>query len=45
MGDRDFRTIIKNAVDSIGKELEIDDERPYIELVEINNKFVIFSIA
>ena len=26
MGDRDFRTTIKNAVDSIGKELEIDIE-------------------
>ena len=24
MGDRDFRSIIKNAIDSIGKELEID---------------------
>ena len=24
MGDRDYRTIIKNAIDSIGRELEID---------------------
>ncbi len=24
MGDRDFRSVIKNAIDSIGKELEID---------------------
>ena len=23
MGDRDFRSIVKNAIDSIGKELEI----------------------
>ena len=24
MGDRDFRTIIKNSLDSIGKELDIE---------------------
>ena len=24
MGDRDYRTVIKNAIDSIGKELELD---------------------
>lgn len=40
MGDRDFRSIIKNAIDSIGKELEIDiDANDYntIHLQEVVN--------
>lgn len=38
MGDRDFRSIIKNAIDSIGKELEIDidaDDYNTIHLQEV----------
>ena len=38
MGDRDFRSIIKNAIDSIGKELEIDidaDDYKTIHLQEV----------
>lgn len=38
MGDRDYRTVIKNAIDSIGKELEINiDSNDYktIHLAEV----------
>ena len=35
MGDRDFRTIIKNAVDSIGKELEIDVDTKDIQTIHL----------
>ena len=35
MGDRDFRTIIKNAVDSIGKELQIDIDAKDIQTIHI----------
>ena len=38
MGDRDYRSIIKNAVDSIGRELEIDidaDDFKSINLLEV----------
>ena len=35
MGDRDFRTIIKNAVDSIGKELQIDIDAKDIQTIHL----------
>ena len=38
MGDRDFRTTIKNAIDSIGRELEIEidaDDFKTINLIEV----------
>ena len=38
MGDRDYRSVIKNAIDSIGKELEIDidaDDYKTIHLQEV----------
>ena len=35
MGDRDFRTTIKNAVDSIGKELEIDIDPKDIQTIHL----------
>ena len=35
MGDRDFRSIIKNAVDSIGRELEIDIDVKDIKTIHL----------
>ncbi len=38
MGDRDYRSIIKNAVDSIGRELEVEidaDDFKTINLLEV----------
>lgn len=35
MGDRDFRSIIKNAVDSIGKELEIEIDSKDIKTIHL----------
>ena len=35
MGDRDFRTTIKNAVDSIGKELEMDIDPKDIQTIHL----------
>jgi CRISPR-associated exonuclease Cas4 len=35
MGDRDFRTIIKNAVDSIGKELQMDIDAKDIQTIHL----------
>jgi len=35
MGDRDFRTIIQNAVGSIGKELEIDIDSKDIQTIHL----------
>jgi CRISPR-associated exonuclease Cas4 len=38
MGDRDYRTTIKNAIDSIGRELEIEidsDDFKTINLIEV----------
>ncbi|MFB5647912.1 MAG: hypothetical protein ACE5RM_00310, partial [Candidatus Nitrosomaritimum aestuariumsis] len=38
MGDRDYRSVIKNAIDSIGRELEIDidsDDYQTIHLKEV----------
>jgi len=36
MGDRDFRSIVENALDSIGKELEIDIDSSDIQTIPIN---------
>jgi len=36
MGDRDFRSIIKNAVDSIGKELDIEIDSKDIKTIHLN---------
>lgn len=35
MGDRDFRSIIKNAVDSIGRELEIEIDAKDIKTIHL----------
>ena len=35
MGDRDYRTIIKNAVDSIGRELEIEIDAKDIKTIHL----------
>lgn len=35
MGDRDYRTIIKNAVDSIGRELEIEIDSKDIKTIHL----------
>ena len=35
MGDRDFRSIVKNAVDSIGRELEIEIDAKDIKTIHI----------
>ena len=38
MGDRDYRSVIKNAIDSIGKELQVDidvDDQNTIHLIEV----------
>lgn len=35
MGDRDFRSIIQNALDSIGKELEIDIDAEDIQTIHL----------
>lgn len=35
MGDRDFRTIVKNAVDSIGRELEIEVDAKDIKTIHL----------
>ena len=35
MGDRDFRSIVKNAVDSIGKELEIEIDAKDINTIHL----------
>ena len=35
MGDRDFRSIVKNAVDSIGRELEIEIEAKDIKTIHL----------
>ena len=35
MGDRDFRTIVKNAVDSIGKELEIEVDPKDVQTIHL----------
>ena len=35
MGDRDFRSIIKNAVDSIGRELDIDIDSKDIQTIHL----------
>lgn len=35
MGDRDYRTIIKNALDSIGKELEIEIDAKDLQTVHL----------
>ena len=35
MGDRDLRTIIKNAVDSIGRELEIEIDAKNIKIIHL----------
>jgi len=36
MGDRDFRNIIKNAIGSIGKELEIEIDSKNIQTIHLN---------
>jgi CRISPR-associated exonuclease Cas4 len=36
MGDRDFRTIVENAIDSIGKELEIDIDSADIQTIHLH---------
>lgn len=36
MGDRDFRSIIKNAVDSIGRELDIEIDSKDIKTIHLN---------
>lgn len=35
MGDRDYRTVIKNAVDSIGRELEIEIDAKDIKTIHL----------
>ncbi len=35
MGDRDFRSIVENALDSIGKELEIDIDSANIQTIHL----------
>ena len=35
MGDRDFRSIVKNAVDSIGRELEIEIDAKDIKTIHL----------
>ena len=35
MGDRDYRTIIKNAVDSIGRELEIEIDAKDVKTIHL----------
>lgn len=35
MGDRDFRSVIKNAVDSIGRELDIDIDSKDIQTIHL----------
>ena len=36
MGDRDFRSIVENALDSIGKELEIDIDSADIQTIHLH---------
>jgi len=36
MGDRDFRSIVENALDSIGKELEIDIDSSDIQTIHLH---------
>ena len=36
MGDRDFRSIVENALDSIGKELEIDIDAADIQTIHLH---------
>jgi CRISPR-associated exonuclease Cas4 len=36
MGDRDFRSIVENALDSIGKELEIDVDSADIQTIHLH---------
>ena len=36
MGDRDFRSIVENALDSIGKELEIDIDAENIQTIHLH---------
>ena len=36
MGDRDFRTIVENAIDSIGKELEINIDSADIQTIHLH---------
>ena len=35
MGDRDFRTVVESALDSIGKELEIDIDSANIQTIHL----------
>ena len=35
MGDRDFRTIIKNSLNTIGKELDIDIDKKDIQTIHL----------
>ena len=35
MGDRDFRTIIENALGSIGKELQLDIDPENIQTIHL----------
>ena len=35
MGDRDFQSIIQNAIRSIGKELEIDIDSKDIQTIQL----------
>jgi CRISPR-associated exonuclease Cas4 len=35
MGDRDYRSVIKNAVDSIGRELEIEIDAKDIKTIHL----------
>jgi len=37
MGDRDFRSIVENALDSIGKELEIDIDSSDIQTIHLHD--------
>jgi CRISPR-associated exonuclease Cas4 len=36
MGDRDFRSIVENALDSIGKELEIDVDSANVQTIHLH---------
>ena len=36
MGDRDFRSIVENALDSIGKELEINIDSSNIQTIHLH---------